>query len=104
MIKDFLGKVPAGMMIVPMFLSAIINTLFPTFFKIGGFTEAVFTTAGTAGIIGVQLVCMGAQLRFSELFAVVRRGGTLLLPAGLPFYYDLQLDGKGGVRWRPTGR
>ena len=79
MIKDFLGKVPAGMMIVPMFLSAIINTLFPTFFKIGGFTEAVFTTAGTAGIIGVQLVCMGAQLRFSELFAVVRRGGTLLI-------------------------
>jgi len=79
MIKDFLGKVPAGMMVVPMLLSAIINTLFPDLFKIGGFTQAVFTTAGTAGIIGAQLVCMGAQLRFKELFAVVRRGGTLLV-------------------------
>ncbi len=27
----------------------------------------------------------------------VKRGGTLLLPAGLPFYYDLRLNGKGGV-------
>lgn len=32
-----------------------------------------------------------------DLLDYVRRGGTLLLPAGLPFYYDLQLDGKGGV-------
>lgn len=79
MIKDFLNKVPAGMMVVPMLISAFINTFFPDLFKIGGFTQAVFTTAGTAGIIGAQLVCMGAQLRVTELFAVVRRGGTLLI-------------------------
>lgn len=28
----------------------------------------------------------------------VRRGGTLLLLSGLPFYYDVQLDGKGGSK------
>ncbi len=67
------------MMVVPMLISAFINTFFPDLFKIGGFTQAVFTTAGTAGIIGAQLVCMGAQLRVTELFAVVRRGGTLLI-------------------------
>lgn len=31
------------------------------------------------------------------LVSYVKRGGTLLLPAGLPFYYDLQLNGKGAV-------
>ncbi len=28
----------------------------------------------------------------------VKRGGTLLLMSGLPFYYDIQLDGKGGSK------
>ncbi len=32
-----------------------------------------------------------------ELKSYVKRGGTLILPSGLPFYYDLQLDGKGGA-------
>lgn len=79
MIKRFLDRVPAGMMIVPMFLSAIINTFFPDLFQIGSFTTAIFTSAGVAAIIGVQLVCMGSQLRVKELMAVVRRGGVLLL-------------------------
>ena len=79
MILKFLKKVPAGMMIVPMFLSALINTFFPDMLKIGSFTTAVFTSAGTAAVLGVQLVCMGAQLRVKELAEVVRRGGVLLL-------------------------
>ncbi len=79
MFITFLERVPAGMMIVHMLLSALINTFFPTLFSIGGFAQAVFTSVGIAGIMGVQLVCMGSQLRFNELFAVVRRGGTLLI-------------------------
>jgi 2-keto-3-deoxygluconate permease len=63
MIKKFLDKVPAGMMIVPMFISSILNTFFPQIFQIGSFTTAIFTSAGVAAIIGVQLVCMGSQLR-----------------------------------------
>lgn len=79
MIKDFLDRVPAGMMIVPMFISSIINTFFPELFQIGSFTTAIFTSAGVAAIIGVQLVCMGSQLRVKELVSVVRRGGVLLI-------------------------
>lgn len=79
MILKFLKKVPAGMMIVPMFLSAIINTFFPDMLQIGSFTTAVFTSAGTAAVLGVQLVCMGAQLRVKELAEVVKRGGVLLV-------------------------
>lgn len=79
MISKFLKKIPAGTMIVPMFLSAIINTFFPEVLQIGSFTTAVFTGAGAPAILGVQLVCMGAQLRIKELLEVVKRGGVLLL-------------------------
>ena len=79
MIMNFLKKIPAGMMIVPMFLSALINTFFPDLLQIGSFTTAVFTNAGTAAILGVQLVCMGAQLRVKELAEVLKRGGVLLI-------------------------
>lgn len=79
MIMKFLKKVPAGMMIVPMFLSSIINTFFPGALQIGSFTTAIFTSAGSTAILGVQLVCMGAQLRVTELIQVIRRGGVLLI-------------------------
>jgi len=79
MIKKFLDKVPAGMMIVPMFISSILNTFFPQIFQIGSFTTAIFTSAGVAAIIGVQLVCMGSQLRLGKLMSVVKRGGVLLV-------------------------
>ncbi|MDY2919170.1 MAG: 2-keto-3-deoxygluconate permease [Anaerococcus sp.] len=79
MILKFLKKIPAGMMIVPMFISSLINSFFPDLLQIGSFTTAVFTSAGTSAILGVQLVCMGAQLRVKELAEVVKRGGVLLL-------------------------
>lgn len=79
MIMKFLKKVPAGMMIVPMFMSSILNTFFPEMFQIGSFTTAIFTSSGSTAILGVQLVCMGAQLRVKELIQVVRRGGVLLI-------------------------
>ncbi|WBW49856.1 2-keto-3-deoxygluconate permease [Peptoniphilus equinus] len=79
MIMRFLKRIPAGMMIVPMFLSSIVNTFFPEMLQIGSFTTAVFTSQGSAAILGVQLICMGAQLRIKELLQVVKRGGVLLL-------------------------
>lgn len=79
MIMSFLDKVPAGMMIVPMLISSIINSFFPEVLQIGSFTTAVFTSAGTSAIIGAQLVCMGAQLQMKKLTSVVRRGGVLLI-------------------------
>ena len=33
-----------------------------------------------------------------DVIAYVKRGGTLLLPSGLPFYKDFQMDGRGGGR------
>ena len=79
MIMNFMKKVPAGMMIVPMFLSAIVNTFFSEALQIGSFTTAVFTSAGSAAILGVQLVCLGTQLHFKSMGRVLKRGGILLL-------------------------
>lgn len=79
MIMDFLKKIPAGIMIAPMFISAIFNTFWPNALQIGSFTTAVFTNQGLVAIIGTQLVCMGAQLRVKEIFLIIRRGGVLLI-------------------------
>ncbi len=79
MIMNFIKKVPAGMMIIPMFIAALINTLCPQIVQIGSFTTAVFSSAGAATIIGVQLLCLGTQLQFNEMPKVLKRGGILLL-------------------------
>ncbi|MDK2905072.1 MAG: 2-keto-3-deoxygluconate permease [Eubacteriaceae bacterium] len=79
MIMGCLKNIPAGIMVVPMLLSAIVHTFFPELLNIGSFTTAIFTSQGIAAIIGAQFVCMGAQLRVKELLSVVRRGGVLLL-------------------------
>lgn len=34
-----------------------------------------------------------------DLYRYVKNGGTLILPAGLPFYFDITLDGKGGSQF-----
>jgi len=79
MVMDFLKKIPAGIMIVPMFISSFLNTFFPDAMQIGSFTTAIFTSSGLVAIIGVQLVCLGTQLQLKEMFSVVRRGGVLLV-------------------------
>ena len=55
MIMRFLKKIPAGMMVVPMLLGAIINTFIPEVTNVGSFTTAVFTSAGANTAIGIQL-------------------------------------------------
>ncbi|AKL94940.1 2-keto-3-deoxygluconate permease KdgT [Clostridium aceticum] len=79
MIMKFLKKVPAGMMIVPMLIASLINTFVPQIVQIGSFTTAVFTSAGAATAIGIQLFCLGTTLQFKEMPKVFKRGGILLL-------------------------
>lgn len=46
MIMKFLQKVPAGLMLVPLLIGAVIHTLFPQALEIGGLTTAAFSNAG----------------------------------------------------------
>ena len=79
MIMRFLKKIPAGMMVVPMLLGAIINTFLPEVTNIGSSTTAVFTSAGANTAIGIQLFCLGTTLRVRDMGGVVKRGGVLLI-------------------------
>lgn len=77
-IKKAIDKVPGGMMIVPLLLGAIINTLFPTAAKtFGGFTGALLT--GSLPLLAAFYVCMGATIDFRATGHIVKKGGVLLL-------------------------
>lgn len=79
MIMNFLKKVPAGMMVVPLLLGCLINTFFPNALQIGGITTATFSSAGSSCALGILLFCMGTKLQVKEMPAVIKRGGLLLL-------------------------
>ena len=77
-IKKTIEKVPGGMVVIPLFAAMTLNTLFPNFLKIGGFSEALFVD-GTLALIALFLVCIGAQLKVSRIGRAVKKGTTLLM-------------------------
>lgn len=77
-IKKTIEKVPGGMVVIPLFSAMVLNTFFPNFLKIGGFSEALFVD-GTLALIALFLVCIGAQLKISKIGRAVKKGTTLLL-------------------------
>lgn len=71
-------KVPGGLMIVPLFLAAIINTCFPNILKIGGIATATFST-GALAFIGCNLLCVGAQINPKGVAESLKRGAVLTI-------------------------
>ena len=55
MIMKLFKKIPAGMMMVPLLLGAVLNTFFPQLLQIGSLTTAAFSNAGAATAMGLQL-------------------------------------------------
>jgi 2-keto-3-deoxygluconate permease len=77
-IKRSIERVPGGMMIVPLLLGTLVNTLFPTAPKVlGGFTGALL--GGALPILAVFYVCMGATLDFRATPAILKKGGSLFI-------------------------
>lgn len=79
MIMKLLKKIPGGMMVVPLLLGSIINTFLPQVVGIGSYTTAIFTNAGAAAAMGIQLFCLGTTLQVKDMPKVIKRGGILLL-------------------------
>ncbi|MDU0348437.1 2-keto-3-deoxygluconate permease [Actinomyces sp. MRS3W] len=73
-----LSVIPGALMIVPLLLGALINTLFPSALLIGGFTTGLFKT-GLPSILGLFFFCMGAQLDFRTTRPTLEKGVSLLL-------------------------
>jgi 2-keto-3-deoxygluconate permease len=77
-IKATIERIPGGMMIVPLLLGAIVNSLFPSASKtFGSFTGALLT--GSLPILAVFYVCMGATIDFRATPYILKKGGGLLL-------------------------
>lgn len=76
-IKKTIEIIPGGMVVVPLFIAMIINTLSPNLLRIGGFTQALFAD-GTMVLIALFLVCIGAQVRINKIGMSVKKGVTLL--------------------------
>ena len=56
-------KVPGGMMVVPLLLGVILNTVCPTVLQAGGYVSALWSSAGTNTAIAIFLFCVGAQIQ-----------------------------------------
>ena len=72
-------KVPGGLLIVPMILTAIINTFFPDIFQIGNPTTALFTNKSTMVLIGLMLFASGTQFSIRNIVDVIKRAGLLCI-------------------------
>jgi 2-keto-3-deoxygluconate permease len=77
--KQRIRAVPAGMLLGPLFLGSLFHTFFSELLEIGSYTTALFSDSGAATLIALQLFCIGAQIRLTQLSGVLRRGGVLLL-------------------------
>ncbi len=99
-IMKFVRKVPGGMMVIPFFLAAIINTIAPGILKIGGATSALFSASGANTLIAAVLFCSGAQLRFQVAPKLLARSGVLLIAKFLAGFVTGLIV---GAVWGPGG-
>lgn len=78
-ILKYINKIPGGLMLIPMAIAAIINTVCPEILKIGNPTTAIFSSSGTMTIIGIMLVFTGIQFKSNQLILTLKRGGILVV-------------------------
>ncbi len=95
-------KIPAGLLLVPMLVSALIHTFAPDFFtNLGGVSEALFTTKGINYVIGATCFCSGAGIDMQRLKKVLKKQGVLLLIKTIicivAGYFFIKLFGLNGV-------
>ena len=99
-IMKTVNKIPGGLMVIPLFVGALINTLFPTGAEdLGSFTLGL--ASGTTPILAVWFVCLGASISLKSTGVVLRKSGTLLVTkvgvAWIAAYLSAQFLGNGMV-------
>jgi 2-keto-3-deoxygluconate permease len=76
--KNFIDKVPGGLMLVPLLLGALCNTFAPGAGQyFGSFTNGIMH--GVVPILSVWFFCIGASISFNATGTVLRKSGTLVV-------------------------
>lgn len=74
-----LKAIPARIMLLPLLLGSLIHSVFPQALTIGSYTTALFSSAGAATLMALQLFCIGTQIRLVQVSGILKRGLGLLL-------------------------
>ncbi|MEY8291621.1 2-keto-3-deoxygluconate permease [Carnobacteriaceae bacterium 52-44] len=73
----FINKIPAGTLLVPMLVSALLFTIWPNLFFIGGLTEEFFSGKNVGFIVGMICFVSGVSIDFNTLKLILKRQGVL---------------------------
>ena len=69
-------KIPGGLMVCPLLLGALFNTVCPQALEIGGFTTSLFKT-GAMSILALFCLCNGAQINIRQAGKPLTKGIVL---------------------------
>jgi 2-keto-3-deoxygluconate permease len=72
-------KVPGGLMVIPLLIGVLVNTIAPSLLQSGGYVTALWSSAGTNTLIGCFLFCVGSQIQLRTGGQVLKRGIVLLI-------------------------
>jgi 2-keto-3-deoxygluconate permease len=90
-ILQSIHKVPGGLMVVPLFLGMLLNTLAPDAMKIGGFTQAL-TNVGYPTFLAMYLFTVGTKMTLNAAPTMLKRGfGIMFAKVGMAIVVALSL-------------
>lgn len=72
-------KIPAGTILLPMLVSSLLYTFFPTLFEVGGMTQALFSGDIVLPILGILCFTSGLGIDLQDLPAILKKQGSLIL-------------------------
>lgn len=78
-ILNNIKKIPGGLLIIPMIIAILINSIVPNILHIGDPLTSIFTSKGTMCYIGIMLLITGSQFKLYNLKLALKRGGVLIL-------------------------
>lgn len=75
----FMRKIPAGTLLIPMLIAALLNTFVPGLFNIGGLTEALFTPKGANYVVGLVSFCSATSIDIKKNCFCFKETGSIII-------------------------